>query len=232
MSAYRQMPLAFDHRPALSGEDFLAAPGNAEAVAWIDRWPDWPMPALILFGPAGCGKTHLGQVFLSLSEGRAITPEQLARTEPPRLLEGASACLLDGAAAFLDSSLDEPLLHLYNTAEETGCRMMLTARRPPARWRVALADLRSRLNAAPAIGIEPPDDALIAAVVVKLFSDRQLRIDGEIVDYMLARMERSFEAARRLVAAIDARSLAARRDITVPLVRQVLSGFEKEQRDT
>ena len=225
------MPLAFDHRPALSGEDFLVAPGNAEAVAWIDRWPDWPMPALILFGPAGCGKTHLGQVFLGLSEGRTITPEQLARTEPPRLLKGTSTCLLDDAAAFLDSGLEEPLLHLYNIAEETGSRMMLTARRSPACWRVALADLRSRLNAAPAIGIEPPDDTLIAAVIVKLFSDRQLRIDGEIIDYMLVRMERSFEAARRLVAAIDARSLASHRNITVPLVRQVLSEFGKEQQE-
>ncbi|HJN22341.1 MAG TPA: DnaA/Hda family protein [Rhodospirillales bacterium] len=231
MSAYRQMPLAFDHRPALSGEDFLVAPGNAEAVAWIDRWPDWPMPALILFGAAGCGKTHLGQVFLGLSEGRTITPEQLARTEPPRLLKGTSTCLLDDAAAFLDSGLEEPLLHLYNIAEETGSRMMLTARRSPACWRVALADLRSRLNAAPAIGIEPPDDTLIAAVIVKLFSDRQLRIDGEIIDYMLVRMERSFEAARRLVAAIDARSLASHRNITVPLVRQVLSEFGKEQQE-
>jgi chromosomal replication initiation ATPase DnaA len=225
------MPLAFDHRPALSGEDFLVAPGNAEAVAWIDRWPDWPMPALILFGAAGCGKTHLGQVFLGLSEGRTITPEQLARTEPPRLLKGTSTCLLDDAAAFLDSGLEEPLLHLYNIAEETGSRMMLTARRSPACWRVALADLRSRLNAAPAIGIEPPDDTLIAAVIVKLFSDRQLRIDGEIIDYMLVRMERSFEAARRLVAAIDARSLASHRNITVPLVRQVLSEFGKEQQE-
>jgi chromosomal replication initiation ATPase DnaA len=189
------------------------------------------MPALILFGAAGCGKTHLGQVFLGLSEGRTITPEQLARTEPPRLLKGTSTCLLDDAAAFLDSGLEEPLLHLYNIAEETGSRMMLTARRSPACWRVALADLRSRLNAAPAIGIEPPDDTLIAAVIVKLFSDRQLRIDGEIIDYMLVRMERSFEAARRLVAAIDARSLASHRNITVPLVRQVLSEFGKEQQE-
>lgn len=224
MSAgYAQLPLAFDHRPALSGEDLLVAASNQAAVAWIDRWPDWPAPALVVFGPAGCGKTHLGQVFAHRSGARAITPQTLAREEPARLVHDAPACLIDDAEAALAHGLEEPLLHLYNTAAEAGRRLMLTARRAPSRWDVKLADLRSRLNAALAVEIGPPDDGLIAAVLVKLFADRQLKVDTDVVSFLLARMERSFDAARRLVAALDAAALAERRNITVPLARAVLA---------
>jgi DnaA regulatory inactivator Hda len=222
-AGYAQLPLAFDHRPALSGEDLLVAASNQAAVAWIDRWPDWPAPALVVFGPAGCGKTHLGQVFAHRSGARAITPQTLAREEPARLVHDAPACLIDDAEAALAHGLEEPLLHLYNTAAEAGRRLMLTARRAPSRWDVKLADLRSRLNAALAVEIGPPDDGLIAAVLVKLFADRQLKVDTDVVAFLLARMERSFEAARQMVAALDAAALAERRNITVPLARQVLA---------
>ncbi len=153
MSAGAQLPLDFDHRPALSGEDFLVAPGNAGAVAWLDRWPDWPGPLLAIHGPAGCGKTHLAQVFMAASGARAIGADALGGAEPRHLLAGARACVLEDAEAFLGGDLEEALLHLYNTVQETGRHMVLTARRPPVRWPVRLADLRSRLKAAIAVGI-------------------------------------------------------------------------------
>ncbi len=226
MSAGAQLPLEFDHRPALSGEDFLVAPGNAAAVAWLDRWPDWPGPLLAIHGPAGCGKTHLAQVFMAASGARAVGPGALGRAEPPRLLAGTKACVVEDAEALLGGDLEEALLHLYNTVQETGRHMVMTARRPPARWRVRLADLQSRLNAAAAVEIGPPDDALITAVIVKLFADRQLRVDADVVSFMLTRMERSFEAARTLVAAVDDAALAKRRNITVPLVRGVMETMD------
>ncbi len=225
MSAGAQLPLDFDHRPALSGEYFLVATGNAGAIAWLDRWPDWPGPLLAIHGPAGCGKTHLAQVFMAASGARAIGREALGGTEPPSLLGKVRACVVEDAEAFLGGDLEEALLHLYNTVQETGRHMVLTARRPPARWPVRLADLRSRLNAAAAVEIGPPDDALITAVIVKLFADRQLRVDADVVSFMLTRMERSFEAARTLVAAVDDAALAKRRNITVPLVRGVMEGM-------
>ncbi len=101
--------------------------------------------------------------------------------------------------------------------------MLLTAREPPARWPGLLPDLRSRLAAAPAVAVAELDDALLAALLVKLFADRQLAVSQEVVLFLVRQMERSFEAARRLVADLDAAGLRDHRGITIPLARAVLS---------
>jgi chromosomal replication initiation ATPase DnaA len=217
-----QLTLVFEHRPALSGEDFLVAPCNREAVRWLDRRLSWPGPVSVLYGPAGCGKTHLTHVFLAQSGGRDITAAVRAGRQPDEMLNEAGAFVIEDADALAAAGHAETLLHLYNIAREIGAKILLTAAQPPSRWRIAIADLRSRLNAATAVGIGAPDDALIGAVLVKLFADRQLKVDEDVIPYMLARMERSFDAARRLVDAIDRAALEKHRNITTPLVRQVL----------
>ena len=220
-----QLALDFDHRPSLGGEDFLVAPQNAEAVRWLDAWPDWPGPALVIFGPGGSGKTHLAQVFEAKSNARRVTPAELRESQPPTYLGDAPAAILedaDGVCGPGGENSEEAVLHLYNHLAESGRHLMLTAKQPPARWGIGLKDLVSRLNTASQAVIGAPDDALIAAVLVKQFADRQLKIDADVISFMLTRMERSFEAARSMVAAIDALALSQRRNITLPLVRQVL----------
>lgn len=213
-----QLPLDLGHRPALGRADFLVAPCNAEAIAWIDRWPHWPAPALALYGAAGSGKTHLAHVFQSRAAAVRIDPAQLKTERVPMLLGDAAAAIVDDA----DRAAAKPLLHLYNLLAERRGHLLVVARRPPARWRIALADLRSRLRAAPAVAVAPPDEALIAAVLVKLFADRQLAIGEEVVAYLALHLERSFAAARDAVAALDTAALAEQRRITVPLVKRVL----------
>ena len=218
-----QLTLDLGHRPALGMDDFLVTPCNREAVAWIDRWPDWPGPALAIHGPPGCGKTHLAHVFRARSAAKLIAPEALGRTEPNGLLGEARVCMLDDAGGVAGGSVGErALLHLYNVVAERQGHLLLAARKPPGRWPVGLPDLRSRLAAVPAVSVGAPDDALIGALLVKLFADRQLRVGQDVVAFLLTRMERSFDAARRMVAAIDETALAERRNITVPLVRDVL----------
>lgn len=216
-----QLAFSFDHRPALGGDDFLVAGGNREAVAWLDRWRDWPQPVLVLHGPPACGKTHLGQVFLAATGGRALALQSLAIFDPASLSD-APAFLIEDADRDWDGARERPLLHLYNWIVEGRRRLLLTARRPAAQWGVTLADLRSRLLAALSVAIGPPDDALIAAVLVKLFADRQLRVDEEVIAFLLPRIERSFATVRALVSAIDAAALAEKRAVTVPLVARVL----------
>ena len=220
-----QLALDFGHRAALGADDFLVAEPNREAVLWIDRWPDWPAPALAIYGPPGCGKTHLAHVWRARSGAPMLAPDTIAGRAPAELLGDGRCAAVDGADAAAPD--ERALLHLYNVAAERGGHLLLTGRAPPARWPIGLADLRSRLSAAPAVAVGEPDDALIGAILVKLFGDRQLRVDGGVVTFLLARIERSFDAARRIVAALDAAALAARRDITVPLARDVLSQLEQ-----
>lgn len=223
----RQFPLPFDHRSSLGGEDFLLAPCNSEAVAWIDRWPDWPGPALVIAGARAAGKTHLASVFAARSGGQVITSTDLIETPPAELAAGG-ALILDDAEEIAGSiDAEQGLFHLLNylaasPLEEGRGRLLMTATQPPARWGVGLRDLASRLNVAPVAVIGAPDDALIGALLVKLFADRQLRPSAEVIPYLVARMERSFDAARALVAALDARALAEGRAVSIALARAVM----------
>ncbi|MBT3306120.1 MAG: DNA replication protein [Alphaproteobacteria bacterium] len=226
-----QLTLEFEHRPAFGGEDFLVAPPNAEAVRWLDTWPDWPGTALVLNGPAGSGKTHLAQVFQAMSRACVVSAADLRESQPPNYLGDAPAAILENADAMVGETaggLERAILHLYNVLKEGGRHLLLTAKQPPARWGIELKDLSSRLNTASLAGIGSPDDALITAVLVKQFQDRQLRIDADVISFMLARMERSFEAACHMVESIDALALKERRNITVPLVRKVLEQQTKQ----
>lgn len=224
MANPRQLVLNLEHRPALTGEDFLVADSNREAVAWLDRWPDWPSPALVLHGPAGCGKTHLVRMFLAQTHGRLFSGSDIAVQDIPDLLEDYPAYAIDDADAIVGSGRETTLFHLYNMVGEQGRHIVMTGRESPSRWPLRLADLRSRLRAAPAVGLGPPDEALIRAVVVKLFADRQLGINEDVLSYLLARMERSFDAARSTVARIDEEALRRHCRVTPQLVRDVLDG--------
>jgi chromosomal replication initiation ATPase DnaA len=115
------------------------------------------------------------------------------------------------------------LLHLYNCVVEAAASLLLVAREPPASWPIALPDLASRLRAAPVAAIAPPDDALLAAVLVKHFADRQVRVAPGLIGFLLRRMERSFAAAGALAARLDRLALGAGRPITVPLARRALA---------
>jgi chromosomal replication initiation ATPase DnaA len=213
-----QLVLDLGHRQALGREDFLVAPCNAEAVAWIDRWPGWPGPALALSGPAGCGKTHLAHVWQAASGARRLARAEIAG-EAEVLLAGAAHALVEDADAPGD---DAALFHLYNHVAGAGGTLLFCAAAAPARWPVALADLASRLRAMPVAAIGAPDDALLEAVLAKHFADRQLRIGGDVLRYLVPRMERSFAAARSLADALDRAALAEGRTVTVPLARRVL----------
>lgn len=224
--AARPRQLAFDLpvRPALGREDFFISAANEAAVAAIDRWPEWAAPMLFVVGPAGSGKTHLAQVWHGITGAPSLAAEALRTEAIPEALSAGALIVEDAPGEALD---ERALFHLMNLSRERRASVLITSRLVPAHWPVALPDLRSRLRASPVVELGPPDDALLRAVLVKHFADRQIVVGEAVVTYLLARMERSLDAARRLVAEIDARALAAKAEVTRSLVARVLAEWQE-----
>lgn len=217
-----QLFLDLPFRTALGRVDFFVTQSNEAAVAWLDRWPDWPEPALFLYGPQGCGKSHLIQVWCTRTGALAITPAQLTLAAVPEIA-GYGSVALDQVDHIVEY---EPLLHLYNILREQGGFLLLASRIPPRQLWIPLADLRSRFLAAQAVGIQPPDDELLLAVMAKLFADRQVRVGQEVLSFLVARIERSFAAAERAVNRLDRISLSGQRPITVHTASAAISSFD------
>ena len=181
----------------------------------------------MLSGPAGSGKSHLAAVWSTRAESCLIEGQSLTAASVPELIEAGRALVVEAAEAAPEPSL----LHLYNGVVERGRSLLLTAREPPARWGIGLADLRSRLLALPVAELGPPDDALIRAVLSKRFADRQLAVTDEVIEYLALRIERSFAEIGRVVAALDTASLAMHRSITLVLAQQVLKDIGPTEQD-
>ncbi|MGD9649867.1 MAG: DnaA/Hda family protein [Dongiaceae bacterium] len=215
----RQMTLQLPHRPALGREDFIVTPSNQEAVTWIDAWPKWPSVGLVLYGPKASGKTHLSCVWQAKSQAVRVEEGQLTNAFLTSWRETGRCLVVESAERIRD---DQLLFHLHNICQEQGLSILLIAQQAPSLWPVELADWRSRLLALPAAAIQPPDDLLLTAVIQKLFSDRQIRVEPNVIDYLVQRLERSFAAAQKAVEALDAAALTTKRTITTALVREVL----------
>ncbi|AGK59224.1 chromosomal replication initiator, DnaA [Hyphomicrobium denitrificans 1NES1] len=205
-----QLVFELPHRAAMGLEDFLVSDSNAAAVALIDRWPDWPISAAILVGPKGSGKTHLANVWQLRAAATAYSASSLARESVPAVAS-AGAVIIENIETLSDEAA---LFHLLNLVREQRLQVLLTTDTAPGDLKIALPDLHSRLKALPLASIEAPDDALLRAVLVKLFADRQLSVEPHIVDYVLVRMERSMLAAERFVAEADRQALVLQRRVT------------------
>jgi chromosomal replication initiation ATPase DnaA len=196
-------------------------------LTWIDRWPDWPAPALALSGPPGSGKTHLGRIWTARSgafllDGSDLEGKDVA--DLTALSEAHAALLIDRA----ERAPERALFHLYNLMRARGGHLLLVSELPPAHWQIDLPDLASRLRAAPAVAVMPPDDELLGSIILKQLADRQLHAGPGVVQYLVSRMERSAEVARQLVAALDRRALAERREIDRRLAADVLAELAGE----
>jgi chromosomal replication initiation ATPase DnaA len=214
-----QLILNLPHIPALGGEDFLVGDVNQAAVKLVAAWPDWPNPICIITGPHGCGKTHLVNVWRVRSGAKAYATPAIGEALAAALERPAPLAVEDMDAGGLD---EHAAFHLLNLAREHRFEILMTGRAPPGRWDISLPDLRSRLRSAALVSIEEPDDALLRAVLVKLFADRQLAVSPEVIEYVMPRMERSMAAAAWIVDALDKAALAEGKGITRPLAAKVL----------
>lgn len=211
--------LAFDlHNPeAMTREHFFAAPSNALALQVLEGWQNWPGRKLLLVGPEGAGKSHLAHIWAALA-GAVILPAETLGTTDIASLSGRAVVVEDADRI---GPAEAQLFHLHNLVTTAGV-LLLTARTPPRDWGLGLPDLISRMQATPIAHLDAPDDALLSAVLVKLFADRQVAVPANLIPYLVSRMPRSIGAARALVAALDARALALGRPITRALAGEIL----------
>ena len=213
-----QLVLDLAHRPALGAADFLVSASNQAAADIVDRWPDWPHASVLVVAPAGAGKTHLASVWRLKSGAARLEAAALAEADVGR---AAGALLVENLHAGIGD--ERGLFHLLNLVREHKLTMLLTSRRPPGELDVGLPDLRSRLRALPVVAIAPPDEALLKAVLVKHFADRQLAVEPHVISHIALHMEQSMQAAAAIVAEIDRAAMASRRKVTRALAAEVLA---------
>jgi len=218
MSVPRQLALALPHAESFARDDFLIGASNEAALATIERWPDWADRVLALTGPEGAGKSHLAAIWAEKAGARRVSARALGETDLLHAL-ATGALVVEDASAELD---ERALFHLLNLVREEDGYLLLTARTPPATWGVALPDLASRLRAVPVVTVSAPDDALLRAVMVKLFADRQLAVDETLIAYLATRIERSFAVARETVERLDREALRQKRGVTRALAAEML----------
>lgn len=216
--APRQLVLALPHAESFAREDFLAGPSNGAALTLIERWPDWPAPVMALAGPEGSGKSHLATIWAGMSGARVLSARLLGET-------GLPAAFATGALVVEDlepQAFDErALFHLLNLAREESASVLITARTAPASLKVEIRDLASRLRSVPVVTLDPPDDELLRALIVKLAADRQIAVDQGLVSYLANRIERSFAAARAAVERLDQEAMRRHRPVTRALAAEL-----------
>ena len=218
-NAARQLPLDLPHVVSFHREDFLESRANEKALALVERWPAWPSYAAAIVGPHGSGKSHLASIWAEHAGARIIPARLLSREDVPRALTTGALVVENLVPREFD---EHALFHLFNLAKEDGASILFTSDRALENGMALLPDLASRLRTVAVAKLDAPDDALIAAVLVKLFADRQIAVDQDLIAYLLPRMERSLGSARTLVAKIDAAALAAGRPATRAFVSALL----------
>jgi DnaA regulatory inactivator Hda len=219
--------LTFDlgARAAHARGDFFASPANEGALAALARWQSWPARQLLILGAKGSGKTHLAHIWAAEVGALFFTGTELVASD----LEPGRALVVDDADAVAGNAAAETaLFHLHNMVLQGGGRLLMTARLPLRDWGLRLPDLASRVAAADVAQLAPPDDALLSALLVKLFADRQIQVPPNLVTYLVKRMERSVAAAGALVAALDQLALATQRPVTRALAAELLDSAGDE----
>ncbi len=207
-----QYALTLQLPPVFSESSFYVSTCNRDAHAWIARWPDWPSSALLLHGPGGAGKTHLGHIWAAHTNAEVYD----ALPVPDALQTHA---LIENIERIGD---ERQFLHLINYSRERKFSLLLTSALPSSELPFTLPDLTSRLKALSSVGITAPDDEVLSAALRKQFSDRQLKVDEDVILFLLPRIDRSFACVAEIVDALDRKALAEHRRLTIPFVKQTL----------
>ncbi|MDB3955423.1 DnaA/Hda family protein [Alphaproteobacteria bacterium] len=217
-SVNQQLILNLRSLPSMGRNDYFVSEVNKEAVSWLDSWPNWTTFGFIVCGPLGSGKSHLAQVLKTLSHGDIIEAKDISNKNIDQLSE--KKCLIIENLELLTS--ETLLFHLYNMLLENKNNLMLTSKFNMSQINFELPDLKSRLLSMPQVNIDFPDDRLLKNLLIKQFLDKGILVEMDVIDYLIKRIDRSFEAISKLVAKIDFKSLEKAKKITIPFIKNTI----------
>jgi chromosomal replication initiation ATPase DnaA len=213
-------------REALGREAFFVSPSNAVALATVDTAHLWPSRKLVLTGPSGSGKTHMAHVWAADCNAVIVGAQTLIDADIPGLASKRNIVIED--ADRLDDTpqslaVEHALFHLHNLTLAEGGHLLITARSAPIHWKTRLPDLASRMQGTSIANIDPPDDMLLCAMLLKQFDDRQIAISHSLIPYLVKRMERSTANLRDIVETLDAMALREGKPISKAMAAQVIN---------
>ena len=213
-----QLILKFPSHQAYKREDFYVSPSNQEAYDFINSWPRWIKKIVNIFGPSGSGKSHLASILKNKTSCLQINSNELNekifiryKTKETLIIEN------------LDKKISEKLLFsLWNVALQDNKYLMTTSKKPISSYKFKLKDLESRVKSSLIIGINLPNDDLISVILAKNFSDKQIKVEKKHIDYIIKRIDRSYEKISQFISILDKYSLKKGNPFSLKLIKEVL----------
>ena len=213
-----QLILKFPSHQAYKREDFYVSHSNQEAYDFINSWPRWIKRIVNIFGPSGSGKSHLASILKNKTSCLQINSNELNekifmryKTKETLIIEN------------LDKKISEKLLFsLWNVALQDNKYLMTTSKKPISSYKFKLEDLESRVKSSLIIGINLPNDDLISVILAKNFSDKQIKVEKKHIDYIIKRIDRSYEKISQFIFTLDKYSLKKGSPFSLKLIKEVL----------
>ncbi len=213
-----QLILKFSSQNAFKKEDFYVSPSNSEAYDFINNWPNWIRRIVNIFGPSGSGKTHLASILKTKTSYLQINPDKLNEKTFLKF-KTREALIIDDLN---EKVSEEALFSLWNTAINDNKYFLITSKKPISSFKFKLPDLISRVNSSIAIGINLPSDDLISVIIAKNFSDKQINVDKKHIDYIIKRIDRSYEKISQFIITLDKYSLKKGSPFSLKMIKEVL----------
>ena len=200
-------------------QDFYVSENNFSAFKLIESWPNWPSRLVNIFGPTGCGKTHLINILKSKIQSMLILAKDV-NTEILTQYKIKECLIIDD----FDNNIKENILYsIINLAFQDNKYLIISSKVSLKEFKVKLDDLKSRFTSFVEIGINLPTDDMIRVILTKNFSEKQIQISEKNIEYILKNIERSYEKINSFSSSIDGLSLAKARPINLQLIKKVLN---------
>ena len=214
-----QLIFKFPFKANYFEEDFYVSANNLNAYKLIESWPKWSSRYVNIFGPSGCGKTHLANIFKKKIKSLYIKASEVRDSSLP--LIKLSECLI--VDDYKDNIEEKLFYSVLNQIHQSNQYIIINSLVPIKSSKVELNDLKSRFDNFIDIGIDLPTDDLIRVVLTKNFSDKQVKIESKLLEYILKNIHRSYADIFDLINKLDALSLSSGKSININLIKKVLN---------